>query len=403
VNRRLRNIILFILILTSCNSYENKKIADRKYSNGKQLLLEDTASKAVALKPLLDSNTLDSLHLKDIVSPCGFVQISNAKDTIYVTNNNKIACYRNKFYFIDTKLAYCSIIDSQGNIISDVGAIGYDNGNYPTIDDFIIDSSGKRILLLSNDKKSVLAYSLAGAFIKEWKLPFFAFQLAQLNTNMFVFFVSQNNSPFSRNYDLMITDSNFNVTQGVFDDSYLARAVFTYSGSLQNTGKSHLFSMPFSDSIYQIDSDSIKLKYVVSFGEKDLPQNVKSNYDRLSKNGLKYDFLMKPILESKTYLCCLYLRSRRNTLLLYDKSSGKLIGSNLIVGNSLYRVFGSPIGLKNNSEFIFLVNPATAYGLITGNKNIADQIKQLDRRFYDAVFQFKKNSNPIIYFLKFKF
>ena len=85
---------------------------------------------------------------------------------------------------------------------------------------------------------------------------------------MFIFFVSQDRSAVSRNYDLMVTDSNFNVVQGAFDNSYLPRAVFTYTGILQNMGQSHLFSMPFSDSIYQITSDSIKLKYIVSFGEK---------------------------------------------------------------------------------------------------------------------------------------
>jgi hypothetical protein len=307
------------------------------------------------------------------------------------------------YYLFDTKLAYCSLIDNAGNVTSQIGAIGYEKGNYPSLDDLIVDSLSNRVLILSNGKRSVQSYSLSGLFIKEWELPFFAFQFAKLSQNMFAFFVSQNRSEFSGKYDVMITDSNFKVTQGVFDDSYLPWAVFSYTGVLQNMGKSHLFSMPFSDSIYQIDSDSIRLKYIVSFGSKDFPTNFKSNLSRLSNNFLNYDYLMTPIMESGKYLCCLYARSRRNSLFVFDRISGKLISSNLIADNSFLRIFSFPVGLRGDDEFIFLVDPAVAHGIITGSKKLNDQIKKFDEPFYNAVSQYKRNNNPIIYFLKFKF
>jgi hypothetical protein len=141
----------------------------------------------------------------------------------------------------------------------------------------------------------------------------------------------------------------------------------------------------------------------IIFGEKDFPSNLKSNLGLINRSLLNYDYLMTPIMESRKYLCCLYARSRRGSLLLFDKMSGKLISSNFIVGNSFLRIFSVPIGLRSDDEFMFLVDPAVAYGIITGSQKITDQIKQLDEPFYNAISQYKKNNNPIIYFLKFKF
>lgn len=90
--------------------------------------------------------------------------------TDMVTAIKRIIPFGGNYFVLDNVRQKCVLVyDNSGNLVRKIGRIGRGNGEYANIEDFAIDESGKRIIILANNS-TVYIYALSGNFLEKKEL-----------------------------------------------------------------------------------------------------------------------------------------------------------------------------------------------------------------------------------------
>lgn len=274
-------------------------------------------------------------------------------------------------------------------------------GTYPSLEDFQVDKFNKQILVFSNEKKSLLRYSLDGKYIDENKLPFYGWLFVVLDSTHLAFFLNQNTDEITGEYNLMITDRRGNIIQKLFAVN-LPRMAFDYTGFLQQCDSGALFSEPFSDTISEIKANRIKKLYSVSFGDKAFLQKPKKNDARPINDFLDFSFLLSSIFSSEHYTVFFFNEDRRRKIAVLNKTTGQLIKVTETDFDLYYGLIGNIIGVSDD-KFFSVLDITFIQSKIKERPDLLNRLELLDMNLANIVKDTVPFRNPVIMTFKFKF
>jgi hypothetical protein len=377
--------LLYCILFVACNSNQ------------------ETVLHEIQIQPLkIDVGTIsnvdhDSLSVITGLSICSLWD----GDSVFLTGRNKLQVHGKKLVLGDKKLAQLFILNDSGKVTAKVGDIGMSQGTFPSLEDFQIDRYNNEILVFSNEKKSLLHYTLDGKYIGENKLPFYGWQFVVLDSSHLAFFLNQNTDNVTGEYNLFITDRKGDIVQRLFSVN-LPRKGFDYTGFLEQYDSGALFSEPFSDSIYEIGASQIKRAYLISFGDKALLQKPNKTVSGPIDDFLEFSFLLSPVFSSGQYTVFYFNEARRRKFVVLNKKTGKLIKFTQNDLDVFYGLMGNIIGVSGD-KFYSLLDVNYMQSKIKQNPGLLTRIEQIDEKL--GVFLKKTGPfrSPTILSFKFNF
>ncbi len=275
-------------------------------------------------------------------------------------------------------------------------------GNAPKevsdVTDLSIDKKGN-IYILDMRKKSLHIISKEGKYLKKEKLDDF-YDEAIITENFKVF---MKKVPYGlKDYKITITDNDFNIKKKYLSVPKIAyERDFSQQRSIYKSGDNIMFTQSFSDTIYSINNEKIKTKYLLNFINKQLPYRdyYNKNYDlmkfvqKMRKSNNVWN--ISSILENDRYMLISFRfgSNKKVFFSFYDKNSKKVRTSNEIDFSKLFLMKNKanfcedfyPIYMSSKSLY-FILEP---YYLLENDNNISNISTDYDQ-------------NPIILKLNFK-
>jgi len=334
-------------------------------------------------------------NFEDCVQDIHFIPLQTTDSSLLATIDKAIF-YKDRYYLLDRTYSSLKVFNTDGSFVGSIGKLGQGPGEFTTLKDFILSPPTKRLLLLCNDKRSLLEFDLNGKYIRSIRNDLAASSFDTLGNHYF-YFINQNESPLSKQFDLLVVDTGGKVERRLFNFSNLFHVEVGFSGFLTKNEEGLLFSCPFADTVFQINNDKIYPKYIYSFGENAMPDSIKSSYDLFLKEGLKYAYLGNSIIENDSFLSFSYFEKANYNIGFYNKSrkNFKKVKTSESKG-SIFSLMTAPVGLKNGDTFISFMSAAGLREQLTANKasgqNTGSNHSYLDER----LIQLKNTDNPIL-------
>ncbi|HET6254958.1 MAG TPA: 6-bladed beta-propeller [Puia sp.] len=328
-------------------------------------------------------------------------------DSTLIGRIDKITWFENKFYILDGSTNYIDVFDSSGRLLFNIGNIGEGKDQYFRIADFDIDSAGRKIYVLDDFKKKMIAFSnIDGHALEERRL--FDFTVNRFTA------INGNNSRqliYSRGataessdmwYNILVADSTNHIRYRLLP--YISTGSFILSPEqpLQKTGDRISYLPPFSSTIFGLNEDhTLSAKYVLKFqGANDdyakMIADLKKNSPKSITGFLQYlndsnyiRFLN--YLETDSFLYVYYTTtSQGNQFLIYEKNKDSALLISTIQNNYL-NFSGQPKAAIGNDRFICLIEPDSFLD------------KDLLKKYLPSIdLDFKSNANPMLAILKIK-
>lgn len=325
-----------------------------------------------------------------------------SKDTLIVSGANKIIPFGKNIIFCDKRISFVYLINTFSSKIRAVGGFGSQMGQYLSTEDVNYDKFNDEIQILSNEKGSLIRFDSNGKFKSESKLDFFASGFKNINKNTIAFFVNQNKSDISENFNLLFTDLTGKVKKKAFDFTYLPKASYLYTGGFSSDDKS-LFTMPFSDSLYQISDNKAKLKYTFLLGNNALPYNLILNSDAFKLTRLTYTFLETPYLDGDNYLQIYYNHKRMAGSSIFNKKSKKTFNSIIFKDTFPLNCFLMNVCAVDGDYFYAYMNMSSVFTILNSDRNSWEKVRKFNKSLYSILVSAKPTDNPILIRYKYSF
>lgn len=305
--------ILFLHILlicfTSCSNKRNEHLIEvQDYNNIKP------ATKTIDI----EINKSNHRLLSDLIKDIKYIELQETEDAfMYPIKNVKII--DSLIYIQDTE-DQLKCFNFDGKFIRNA----YKKGNGPDevirLYDFDVDD--KYLYILDGTSSVILKYTHTGVFINRQQLGFRAIRFKRMMDGNYLFELA----PYTLNkedesYTIAITDSAFFIK-----DKFLNRtdnALITRTPYFENQTDSKYFSPIYGRSIYQIEGDSLFMKYYLNFGTPYQELNKKNDdSSKMQNNGSFYTY--DNPMHNKSYLIQNFVLSKENMgLLVLELSTGK--------------------------------------------------------------------------------
>lgn len=347
------------------------------------------------------SSVVNDTSLSRFIQPINAISI-RGRDSLYVAGGTKVIPFRNGYLYADFRLATILMLDPKGTELLKVGDLGSGRGRYTSVEDFNVDEQNDQILVFSNAAKTLYTYSTHGAFLRKDDLNFFAYKFSILDSKHLLFFLNQNTNNASGHFNLLVTDRSGKILQRLFPITKLPHIAVAYSGFIQRSDSSILYSEPFSSFVYEIKDSTYRLKYYAQFGDKTFPSSKYMSLKDLQYFSGNTRWIAGPVYESKDYIFLNFNDDRKLQPIAINKITGKSINGrsfkNKIIENLLFNVCG-----ESNGVFYSIVDSDIVYPLLLDSKSGIGEIEKFDPALYSKItgaFPFK---NPVLFSFKFIF
>jgi len=352
--------VLF-LILPSCRN-ENK------------ITIEETDNQN------LISTGLDSSNLTQINNILDLENVIELKgsDTNPISNTyfiKRVLNVKDRIYILDERFSAILMYDINGNFIGNVGNKGIKKGEFVLIEDVYYDEFNDILLALCNTPNKLIKFSLDGKFLSETYLKFYASDLIVENKNSIYFYVNQNNSPLAQQFNVLRTDSNFNVLDRAFKIPPQNDKAISSTGGLIKGDKNIYFSLPYERNIYEINSNGIKLKYKVDFGKEG---NIDDVDFKLSNYYIKKSYPSKKSFFVSDLVGINYLKGGKKVLDIF-KDENRIFSS--ISGNPIDNLFNEGAFYTGNKIFMIFTPKFKIESLIKYKEEINNFFPLLTENF----------------------
>jgi hypothetical protein len=378
---------VFVTLLCGCGSDENAPEAN----NSTKFLSKEAI-------PIKINSIGQNKSITDYIEKIDFVRLQTCDDCL-LSQVNKIIIQGQTLYILDAQYSTLSAFNLNGQFITRIGEIGSGPGQFQTLKDFILTDSV--LQLLCNDKKAILKFSNEGKYLTAERIKLFGHNFEYFDSKWY-FFINQNNSDLSRDYNLIITDSTKNASiQRYFAYPSTLNAEISFSGFLRKNYEGLLYNSPLSDTVFQITKEGIYPKYAFSFGDYTLPQKAKRTLQDFMQNGLQYAYLGNGIYDNDSLLAFSYTSRGILSYGFYDKQSKNLLGKSSIKNDIFSILVNQPVALINNT-FISTISPNHLLNATTKNPSLLLDLKKKWPSLYEIIPTLKEDDNAILAFYNIK-
>lgn len=387
--RSLFYLSIITILLYSCNSGPQQQSV---FTAGCDTISIDVKNQEDLFRTSLFIDTIKLIVLANQDEQIGkidFIRINN--DIIYAVSSNTLFA-----------------IDLQGNIISKINKRGKGPEEYVEISNLLFDNKNNKLMIADIVSSKLLVYKPDLQFERINPDIIVKDKMGFADDFYYMYFNNKTNLQIDGDYyNIGIYSSNGKLAGKKFkiDEDNLW---FTYSQKHNfyffNTGA--YFIEPFINKIYFLDNGDIKPKYLVDFGEFNLPgnffRNIESTDIRISNLAAsKYAGVIDYFVEMDNYIYFTYVIKNDIFNVVYSKKK-----KNIISGKTLHDdKFGLPMTLPitgYKDYLVVIIEPFFLHYIVNECKKqySVEKQEQLWKGKYRLVKElsekYDESSNPII-------
>ena len=313
-------------------------------------------------------------------------------DETVIGEISKVSRSGNYFYVLDNKTHNLYEFDSLGNNTKKFGEVGHGPGEYLRIDDFLVDSVNRQLVILSNEGRAgIYFYDLETSnFIKKINVNIFPLSFCKYGDD-FLIYTSKNPSG-EGGFDVFKVDTTGSILNKFMPYKIDVPVILSYSGFLEKTGENIFYASLYDEQVYKFDQIEETFTPYMHIA-------INNDYIEKNKDNPMEVFKSKAILDEKTsFLMSSYASNNVYSLLTFQQ--GRSLGLVVYQNNSQIMVKITPESLKKDVRYR-LLNIFRPYCLSENNQVIfsidADQIqKEMDwveenKENSDAIYDFFEN------------
>jgi hypothetical protein len=294
------------------------------------------------------------LNFSEVFDSVQYIPLET-NDTSLLDNINKMYLTKNRIVVADYNNKF-HLFDINGRYIRQIGGLGKGPGERMTLSDFIVDEKCNTIITLDARRRKIQYFTLEGEYLYEKKISFQTSEFAKLDSVNYIF--SNINEYNEDMYNIYITNSDFQIVSGYFDDIISG----CYSSACRNMcayDNSYLYASWYSNNIYKGSSvNAPKIKWKFDFGKYNIPQDLKNKF-------------IKDKVRSQTTRRETYKHNYELCDLINNKYARYI---NNIKENRSFVMFY--IRVKETENYYFLLNKSTK-SVTVFDSNLNDDITEL--------------------------
>ncbi|MDR3093253.1 MAG: 6-bladed beta-propeller [Bacteroidales bacterium] len=291
------------------------------------------------------------IKLNDIFDEFEYIPLETTDNSIF-GSFNKLIVYDNKFFILDKSVIKKVIVfHDDGTYSHTIGNIGKGPGEYPSIDDFVIDEERQQVIILGFPS-TVFIYDMKGQFIQKKQLS--SSQLWNMISYKDGFVCSTNHQSFTSGDDarlIYVFDRDFNLKEKILNvlpvyvgiPPFITNPIFV-AGNQIVYFDNFASKMDFIDIDNLTESKSIRLEL-----EREAPPDVYGDAQLFFTTQVDYCFFLNAFFVNNV-LWSSFANRGKQCVFIMDFTTNKKILSQI---DSWY----PPISFYQNGYFYSYMDP----------------------------------------------
>ena len=391
------NIIICLSLFCVVASCKEKHKDSNEFEGASQII------KPLEKDEILPSSFLDSVS---------YIPLDSKN---FITHISELQYKNNRYYIVDDISKKLAVFDSVGHALFEIDAVGRGPGEYTEIQDFYV--TDEHIVILSRELKKIITYDLEGIVLEDVYIDDYIDGLRPIGSGYITYSTigirsSKDERPPGITELVLSPEKHINKPLQVFGGSYAQYETHQHIHFTEGNDGSYLLLNP-SDTIFSYKDDSLRVKYILDFGKKNIPKKHKElvnpphNSEFPYREGyiLNKDYLVET--DDFVFLKFGYGMYRHN--LVYDKRRNKSFSSQYFgyevsdISDLLYYSF--PIFKKNDKHVVSVIyRESFEYILkrLEGNKDSREYRKtvlggELEyNQYVKKLEELVENGNPVL-------
>lgn len=365
--------ILMTALVSSCgmiDSNATKKTAQlyqndnvEKYAANITSFIQNTSSIInVNIPQNLSNSEEQKMVFSDVFDSLTVVKLSNTTEA-FLGEIDKIEQCKGWLIISDNKRAKSvKAFDGNGNYLHTYGNNGKGPGEYIEPTTFIVFNG--EVKIYDQFQGKLVIFDINGKYLRDEHIPFIFREFRQIDSNRYLFHCfMEDNTHIDKILDYMVleTDSSYVINKrGVYRkyDTYVRLG----GKNLHSANDQNYIYIPFADTLYNINNDTINAQYYINYGGRKLSstlllhKNASKTFDALNQDAN----IISPknnIFQLSDYLIFDFSIQNRLYYGFYNKDNQKLDTYNSWFDDMTY-FFGTTNFIKgNNNYMIGITNP----------------------------------------------
>lgn len=341
--------LIFCIFLFSCTNVEN-------------LYDENKSTYSINIQ---ESAPL-SFSFEDVFTWSKSIPLTFDDETV-IGEISKVIKSGDHFYVLDNKTHNLYEFNSLGKKTKKFGEVGQGPGEYLRIDDFLIDSLNRQVVVLSNEgRAAIYFYDLSTSnFIKKINVNIYPLNFCKHGDEFFIY--TSKNPSNEGEFDVFRVDSVGSILDKFMSYKIDLPVILPYSGFLKKTGENIFYAPLYDEQVYIFDNtEKSFIPYMHIAVNNDYIEKNKNNPMEIFKSRALLDentsFLMSYYESNSNYTLLTFQRNRGLGLLVYKNGHQEIVQ---VTPESLkedirYRLINvfRPYCLSENNQVIFSIDPA---------------------------------------------
>jgi hypothetical protein len=314
-----------------------------------------------------------------------------------IADISKLIYFDDKIIILDKQSNKVFLFDNSGNFISEIGRAGKGPGEFLRVSDILISKPDSCIELLDAGSQKILRMDKQFNYFTSINLPFFCQNFHKSIQGEYWFFTNNqaNTSKDTKeSFNIIKADENVeNLSFFIPIQEHMKDLVIATPYSFTNSVNASIFALPLENTLYSIHNDTVTRKYVIDFGENNLPlkyieplkkietTNFPERFNILNQiNKTDYAYMIHSVFETDHHVYFQFQRDKKvyGTLLNKDDWQYKT--------GIIPPLFGQPVYFTNN-QISTVIYPHNLSGVASDSSK--GELELL-------LSKVRENDNPII-------
>lgn len=327
------------------------------------------------------------------------INLETSKNSL-IHKINRLYFFKEKIYILDKKQNSIFVFGQNGKFHRKIKNEGRGPEEYIQIGDFTIDEKENEIIVSMEIPKKVYRYNLSGNFINSFKVnDCYGAYISVIGNKVVLASINEKYNYTTHEYN-KFTGEFIKSTDEKCNNSYNYPMIRGMYPNMIKSSKSY-YNQPLDRYIYSLNDSAKRRKYLINFGENNLPINIKNKLVDFNILGYcrknNYKTLINSFRDNEDYI---FFRYEPASFVLHNKKSQNTQVFNHIMdsntGMNIYNIFPHDGWFNGVVSILNPINIISRAELIEKNN-----IEIEDSTLFNLRSKITESDNPII--LKYAF
>ncbi|TDB65815.1 6-bladed beta-propeller [Arundinibacter roseus] len=338
----------------------------------------------------------DSLSLTNEFEVKKIIALKNPEE-LPIVEITKLFIHDGNIFTFDQTSSTLLAFDSTGTYQYSIGKIGEGEGEFIDLSDVALDKEKNVLFLFSNSSRALYTFTPEGAFLKKYKIPFYASSIALLPDSNLAFYINYNTSEANAMHNVLITDQSGNIKEKYMPYTSESTPSLDISGYVGENQAGALASTAFSDTIYQLSNAGISPKYVLKLGKFQYKNFEKKDVMAIMQDLPSHYFLKSRFVETANWLTFTIGHKGKESKFFYNPSINYSISDVQFNKYSSIHYLKQPLAIINNMFVSQFFSDYFIY-MKEDREKILSQVKKEDSKLFELFSNSKDTNHPTLVF-----